>query len=658
MTTAVFLIPLIPLLAFAITIFFGRRLRGNVAAAPAITAAAISSAISFVMLFYVISGRGVDVSFPWFATGDYLLSVGAAVDPLGALMLVVVSVVGLLVQIYSVGYMHGDVRFSRYFAYLSLFIFSMYGLVLSNSFFLLFIFWELVGICSYLLIGFWFEKKSAADAGKKAFITNRIGDFGFLIGVLMLASAAGTFQFKEIFHAAQSGQFAPAFLTVAAIFLFGGAIGKSAQFPLHVWLPDAMEGPTPVSALIHAATMVAAGVYMVARCFPLFSASPQASLVVATIGGITAIMAATIACTQFDIKRVLAYSTLSQLGYMMLGLGSGGYVAGMFHLMTHAFFKALLFLGAGSVIHAMHEQDIRQMGGLSKYMKVTSLTFLAACLAIAGVPPFSGFWSKDEILVAVRQSGNTTLYVLAVAGAALTAFYMFRLYFIVFAGAEKKKAHESPAVMAAPLAVLGVLSVCAGWVGLPWVKTGIVSFLTGTQAHATAGAAAQTQAHAAAAGAHAAHHGPDYAVMGTSLLVVGGGILLAYATYMKSWVSREAFSKRLPLLYKLVYNKYYVDEIYLVLVVMPVVRLARGLYAFDLAVIDGAVNGTASLTVLLSKAKRWFDLYVIDGLVNGVAWLTQLFGRVGRRVQSGYVQQYALMILIGLGTILIVKFLR
>jgi len=658
LTTAVFLIPLIPLLAFAITIFFGRRLRGNVAAAPAITAAAISSAISFVMLFYVISGRGVDVSFPWFATGDYLLSVGAAVDPLGALMLVVVSVVGLLVQIYSVGYMHGDVRFSRYFAYLSLFIFSMYGLVLSNSFFLLFIFWELVGICSYLLIGFWFEKKSAADAGKKAFITNRIGDFGFLIGVLMLASAAGTFQFKEIFHAAQSGQFAPAFLTVAAIFLFGGAIGKSAQFPLHVWLPDAMEGPTPVSALIHAATMVAAGVYMVARCFPLFSASPQASLVVATIGGITAIMAATIACTQFDIKRVLAYSTLSQLGYMMLGLGSGGYVAGMFHLMTHAFFKALLFLGAGSVIHAMHEQDIRQMGGLSKYMKVTSLTFLAACLAIAGVPPFSGFWSKDEILVAVRQSGNTTLYVLAVAGAALTAFYMFRLYFIVFAGAEKKKAHESPAVMAAPLAVLGVLSVCAGWVGLPWVKTGIVSFLTGTQAHATAGAAAQTQAHAAAAGAHAAHHGPDYAVMGTSLLVVGGGILLAYATYMKSWVSREAFSKRLPLLYKLVYNKYYVDEIYLVLVVMPVVRLARGLYAFDLAVIDGAVNGTASLTVLLSKAKRWFDLYVIDGLVNGVAWLTQLFGRVGRRVQSGYVQQYALMILIGLGTILIVKFLR
>ncbi len=644
MISAAFLIPLLPLLAFVVTIFFGRRLRGNSAAAPAITAAAMSAGISFAMLFYVISGRGVDVSYPWFATGNYLISLGATVDPLGALMLVVVSVVGLLVEIYSVGYMHGDVRFSRYFAYISLFIFSMYGLVLSNSFFLLFIFWELVGICSYLLIGFWFEKKSAADAGKKAFITNRIGDFGFLIGVLMLASAAGTFQFKEVFHAAQNGQFAPAFLTIATIFLFGGAVGKSAQFPLHVWLPDAMEGPTPVSALIHAATMVAAGVYMVARCFPLFSASPQASLVVATIGGITAIMAATIACTQFDIKRVLAYSTLSQLGYMMLGLGSGGYVAGMFHLMTHAFFKALLFLGAGSVIHAMHEQDIRQMGGLSKYMKVTSLTFLVACLAIAGVPPFSGFWSKDEILVAVKQSGNTTLYVLAVVGAALTAFYMFRLYFVVFAGAEKKKAHESPAVMSVPLAVLGVLSVCAGWVGLPWMKTGIVSFLTGPRTHE--------------AGAHAAHHGPDYAVMGTSLLVVAGGILLAYATYMKNWVSREAFSRRLPLLYKLVYNKYYVDEIYQTLVIGPVVKLARGLYAFDLAVIDGAVNGTASLTVLLSKAKRWFDLYVIDGLVNGVAWLTQLFGRVGRRAQSGYVQQYALMILIGLGTILIVKFLR
>jgi len=631
-------------LAFTITIFFGRRLPGNSSAAPAITAAAISSGLSFAMLFYVISGRGVDVSYPWFATGSYLVSLGARVDPLGALMLIVVSVVGLLVEIYSVGYMHGDIRFSRYFAYISLFIFSMYGLVLSNSFFLLFIFWELVGICSYLLIGFWFEKKSAADAGKKAFITNRVGDFGFLIGIMMLATAAGTFQFNEIFHAAQSGQFSSRFLTIATIFLFGGAVGKSAQFPLHVWLPDAMEGPTPISALIHAATMVAAGVYMVARCFPLFSASPEASMVVATIGGITAIFAATIACTQFDIKRVLAYSTLSQLGYMMLGLGSGGYVAGMFHLMTHAFFKALLFLGAGSVIHAIHEQDIRQMGGLSKYMKVTSLTFLAACLAIAGVPPFSGFWSKDEILVAVRQSGHTTLYVLAVAGAALTAFYMFRLYFIVFAGAEKKKAHESPAVMSVPLAVLGVLSVCAGWVGLPWMKKGIVSFLTGPQAHGAV--------------AHAAHHGPDYAVMGTSLLVVGGGILLAYATYMKNWVSRDAFSRRLPLLYKLMYNKYYVDEIYLACIIRPVVKLARGLYAFDLAVIDGAVNGTASLTVLFSKAQRWFDLYVIDGLVNGTAWLTQFFGRVGRRAQSGYVQQYALMILIGLGTILVVKFLR
>ena len=639
MTTAAFLIPLLPFLAFAITIFFGRRLPGNSGAAPAITAAAVSSGLSFAMLFQVISGGSVDASYPWFASGSYLLSIGARVDPLAALMLIVVSVVGLLVEIYSVGYMRGDPRFSRYFAYISLFVFSMYGLVLANNFFLLFIFWELVGICSYLLIGFWFEKKSASDAGKKAFITTRIGDFGFLVGVLMLASAAGTFQFNEIFHAAQSGQFTSRFITIATIFLFGGAVGKSAQFPLHVWLPDAMEGPTPISALIHAATMVAAGVYMVARCFPLFSASAEASLVVATIGGITAIMAATIACTQFDIKRVLAYSTLSQLGYMMLALGCGGYVAGMFHLMTHAFFKALLFLGAGSVIHAMHEQDIRQMGGLSKYMKVTSLTFLVACLAIAGVPPFSGFWSKDEILVAVRQSGNTALYVLAVAGAMLTAFYMFRLYFIVFAGAEKKKAHESPAVLSVPLIVLGVLSVCAGWVGLPWMKKGIVSFLTGPQAHG-------------------AHHGPNYGVMGTSLLVAGAGILLAYATYMKNWVSREAFSRRLPLLYKLFYNKYYIDEIYLTLIVRPIVKLARSLYAFDLAVIDGAVNGTATVTIILSKMKSWFDLYVIDGLVNGVAWLTQLFGRVARRAQTGYVQQYALMILIGLGTILIVKFLR
>ncbi len=650
MTTAAFLIPALPLLAFVLTVSFGKRLPGK-GALPAIIAAGGSSALSFALLFYVISGGSVNVSYDWFRAGKYVISLGATVDPLGAIMLIVVSVVGLLVEIYSVGYMHGDARFSRYFAYISLFVFSMYGLVLANSFFLLFIFWELVGLCSYLLIGFWFEKKSASDAGKKAFITTRIGDFGFLIGVLMLASAAGTFQFSEIFHAAGSGHFTERFITVATVLLFCGAVGKSAQFPLHVWLPDAMEGPTPISALIHAATMVAAGVYMVARCFPLFSASAEASLVVATIGGITAIMAATIACTQFDIKRVLAYSTLSQLGYMMLGLGCGGYVAGMFHLMTHAFFKALLFLGAGSVIHALHEQDIRQMGGLSKHMRVTSLTFLVACLAIAGIPPLSGFWSKDEILVAVRESGNITLYVLAVVGAMLTAFYMFRLYFVVFAGAEKGKAHESPPSMAVPLVILGVLSVSAGWVGLPWLKQGIVSFLTGPGAHEGAEAAAHgTQ--------QAVHHGPDYTVMGTSILVAGAGVLVAYATYIKGWVSREAFARRLPVLYRLLYNKYYVDEIYLALIVRPIVKLARGLFAFDLAVIDGAVNGTATVTVLLSKVKRWFDLYVIDGLVNGVAFVTQFVGAVARRVQTGYVQQYALMILLGLGTILIVKFLR
>jgi NADH-quinone oxidoreductase subunit L len=639
LTTLAFLIPLLPLTAFVVTIFFGKRLptRRGIAAVPAIAAASGSTVISVFLLFQVISGVTVDVSYPWFKAGKYLFSVGATVDSLAALMLIVVSVVGLLVEIYSVGYMHGDSRFSRYFAYISLFVFSMYGLVLANSFFLLFIFWELVGLCSYLLIGFWFEKKSAADAGKKAFITTRIGDFGFLIGVLLLASAGGTFQFSEIFGMAHDGHFTSSFLTIATICLFAGAVGKSAQFPLHVWLPDAMEGPTPISALIHAATMVAAGVYMVARCFPLFSASAEASMTVAIIGGITALFAATIACTQFDIKRVLAYSTLSQLGYMMLALGCGGYVAGMFHLMTHAFFKALLFLGAGSVIHAVHKQDIREMGGLSGQMKVTSTTFLIACLAIAGIPPLSGFWSKDEILVAVKESHNIGLYVIAVGGALLTAFYMFRLYFLVFCGKEKGSSHESPAVMTVPLAVLGVLSVCAGWVGLPWLKSGVASFLSHGEVHG--------------------HHGPDYTVMGMSLLVAGAGILLAYAIYIKGWIARDAFSKRLRPLYTLLYNKYYVDEIYSALIVRPLISLTKTLFAFDLGVIDGAVNGSARLTILWSKMKKWFDIYIVDGAVNGVAFLTQFTGSVVRRTQSGYVQQYALMILVGLATIVILKFL-
>ncbi|UCF79777.1 MAG: NADH-quinone oxidoreductase subunit L [Candidatus Eiseniibacteriota bacterium] len=639
MTTLAFLIPLLPFAAFVITIFFGRRLPAErgLAAVPAIAAAAGSTLISFFLLLKVLHGAVVEVSHPWFKVSEYLFTVGVSVDPLAALMLIVVSVVGLLVEIYSVGYMHGDSRFSRYFAYISLFVFSMYGLVLANTFFLLFIFWELVGLCSYLLIGFWFEKKSAADAGKKAFITTRIGDFGFLIGVLLLASAGGTFQFSELFGMAQAGHFSSSFLTIATICLLAGAVGKSAQFPLHVWLPDAMEGPTPISALIHAATMVAAGVYMVARCFPLFSASAEASMTVATIGGITALFAATIACTQFDIKRVLAYSTLSQLGYMMLALGCGGYVAGMFHLMTHAFFKALLFLGAGSVIHAVHEQDIREMGGLGGKMKVTSTTFLIACLAIAGIPPLSGFWSKDEILVAVKESHNLGLYAIAVGGALLTAFYMFRLYFLVFCGKEKGEAHESPYVMALPLVVLGVLSVCSGWVGLPWLEHNVAGFLSGGEAHG--------------------HHGPDYTVMGMSILVAGAGIFLAYATYIRGWIVRDAFSRRLGPLYSLLYNKYYVDEIYLSLIVRPLVSLTRALFAFDLAVIDGAVNGSARLTVIWSRAKKWVDIYIVDGAVNGVAFLTELAGSVARRTQSGYVQQYALMIVLGLATIVILKLL-
>ncbi|MDI6809586.1 MAG: NADH-quinone oxidoreductase subunit L [Candidatus Eisenbacteria bacterium] len=628
-------IPLFPLLAFVITIFFGRKLPGHGSLIPVLFAGASLSA-SLIVITSVLAGGRYDINLNWFVIGDLPVTIGYAVDELAALMLLVVSVVGFLVILYSVGYMHGDERHSRYFAFISLFLFSMYGLVLANTFFVLFIFWELVGLCSYLLIGFWFEKKSASDAGTKAFITTRLGDLGFLVGIFFFVKAAGSFQFKEVFGAVQNGALDPHYLKIAAICLFGGAVGKSAQFPLHVWLPDAMEGPTPVSALIHAATMVAAGVYMVARCFPIYAASPAASMVVATIGGITAILAATIACTQFDIKRVLAYSTVSQLGYMVFALGAGGYTAGMFHLYTHAFFKALLFLGAGSVIHGLHTQDIREMGGLGKQMKITATTFIIAALALSGIPPLSGFWSKDEILSHCISQGHIFLYAVGTLGAFLTSFYMFRLCFLVFLGKPRteKKAKESPAVMTIPLIVLGVLSVVSGFVGMPWLPHGISSFIHfGEVEHAPA----------------------NYAVMLVSTLVCLLGIGVSYLVYLRHTISEQGFAKGLPWLYRLLYNKYYLDEIYLAVIIRPLVRLTRALFSFDLRVIDGAVDGTAKVTILLSRIKRWIDEHVVDGLVNGIASVTQAWSWLLRRAQSGYVQQYVMVILLGILFLLAVK---
>jgi len=641
------LVPLLPLVAFAIIIFFGKYLREK-AAYVAIGASSISFVLAILLLSKVIAGAiagheiEITVRHLWFNLGGIEGKLGFRVDPLGGVMLMVVSTVSLLVQIYSIGYMHGDPRYSRYYAFMSLFAGSMLSLVLSDNFFFIFIFWEMVGICSYLLIGFWFEKKEAADAGKKAFITTRIGDLGFLIGLFILVTAAKSFDFSSVENAIHLGNVKGPWLTMAAIFLFAGASGKSAQFPLHVWLPDAMEGPTPVSALIHAATMVAAGVYLVARFFGLYAASAAGATVVAWIGGFTALFAATIAVTQFDIKRVLAYSTLSQLGYMMLALGVGaqshlGNSTGMFHLMTHAFFKALLFLGAGSIIHATHTQDIREMGGLGGRMKITATTFIIASLSLAGIVPLSGFWSKDEILHLVKEGGNPVLFAMGAFAAFLTAFYMFRVCFRVFFGEYRSvhEAHESPAVMTVPLVVLGVLTVVSGWVGLPWLKHGFAYFVSGGHGEGEAGV--------------------DYGLMAGSTAIAVSGILLAYVVYRRGWVSAEKAAKVLRPLYVLSYRKYFVDEFYHAVVIRPVILFARGLFAFDLAVIDGAVNGTASITVFLSKVKGWFDLHVVDGAVNGVAWLSTFFGSRMRTIQTGYIQQYAFVFVFGFVALIVVK---
>jgi NADH-quinone oxidoreductase subunit L len=555
-------------------------------------------------------------------------------------MLIVVTTVGACVEIYSVGYMHNDPRFSRFFAYLSLFLFSMLGLVVANNFFMIFIFWELVGLTSYLLIGFWFEKKSAADACKKAFITTRMGDLGFLIGLFLIGIYFGTFNYGGVFDKVQMGIIPAGVLTAAAIFVFCGAVGKSAQWPLHVWLPDAMEGPTPVSALIHAATMVAAGVYLVARSMPLFVGSAEASMVVAIIGLITSFMAASIGLVQNDIKRVLAYSTVSQLGYMIMALGlygydtalghhSPGFYAGTFHLYTHAFFKGLLFLGAGSVIHAVHTNDIQEMGGLFGKMKTTAITFMIASASIAGIPPFSGFFSKDEIVATALH--HPVFFVGTLAIAFMTAFYMWRLCFLTFWVKPRDQhrydhAHESPKNMTYPLVFLAVLSICAGWVGVPgWFEgPGFSAFV---------------------------YHGEAYyphfsLILGlVATLVAGGGIYLAYLMYYKKSISAEAMAEKFRPLYKLLYNKYYFDEIYQKIIIDPTMAIAGFMWKFDARVVDGAVNGTGWLTIKWSDIKEWFDTWIVDGAVNGCGWVVRQGANILCLLQTGSMQFYTLFIL-------------
>ena len=465
--------------AGVLLITFGSRNNPHLSSMISCSAVGVSFLLALYCVYSLLQmppeSRVLDVDyFAWIQAGSFVAPFGLHLDPLSAVMILVVTGVGLLIHIYSIGYMHGDPYYSRYFAYLNLFIFSMLILVLANNYVLLFVGWELVGLCSYLLIGFWFEKKSAADAGKKAFIVNRIGDFGFLIGIFTIFAAFGSVSFVEVFS--RTSTVAPAAITAACLWLFCGAVGKSAQFPLYVWLPDAMEGPTPVSALIHAATMVTAGVYMVARSFPLFSQSDLALVVVLTIGTFTAIFAASMALVQYDIKRVMAYSTVSQLGYMFMALGAGAFTASIFHLMTHAFFKALLFLACGSVMHAMEgETDFRKMGGLWKPLRKTGIRFWIGGLALAGIFPLAGFWSKDAILLGAftMEQGGKIVWIVGLITAFMTAYYTFRVIFRVFhaPAADKKKlkhAHESPSVMLFPLTVLALLSIVGGWIGTPW----------------------------------------------------------------------------------------------------------------------------------------------------------------------------------------------
>jgi NADH-quinone oxidoreductase subunit L len=709
------IIPFLPLLSFFINIAVGKRLprKGDwVSLATIATCLAMSIGIFYEVFRAYDPNFKYHVVLPWMSVGDRaVFNTGILIDNLTAVMLLVVTGVSTLVHLFSIGYMHGDPRYNRFFAYLSIFSFSMLGLVLSESLFFIYIFWELVGLSSYLLIGFWFEKKSAADACKKAFIVNRVGDFGFLIGILIIYATCGVLGYDEVFLAIGEGKLSGTLLTLAGIGVFAGAIGKSAQFPLHVWLPDAMEGPTPVSALIHAATMVAAGVYLVGRVYPIFT--PDAFLVIAYIGLITLMITATIALTARDIKKVLAYSTCSQLGFMVMGLGVGGFTAGLAHLTTHAAFKACLFLGSGSVIHAVHTQDIFEMGGLRKKMPITFWTFLIATLAIAGVPGFSGFFSKDMILgealaFGMRNPQHLGIFIGALLTAGLTAFYMFRLVILTFFGHPRDHhkydhAHESPANMWVPLAVLATLSF-SFWFqnpisGKSWFKDLVPKPVSAIRAPAAApvhGAAeaqavpvhaaasangapasrapgpaehvaapAPTNGHAAAtqgngAGAESEHdahitHVAHRTAMYLSILIAGLGIFFAFGVYMFGWVNPDRVAAALAPVHSFLVNKWYFDELYEATVIGGSKALSRGLAWFDMHVVDGLVNLAAQLGVFVSFLIGKFDNFVVDGAVNGLASATIGSGSILRRLQTGKLYHYVFVLAGGALVIFLIK---
>ena len=649
------LVPILPFTAFAIILAFGRRLPGRGAFVGLL---AVGSAFALGLASFVEAIRGHDVverTVTWFTFGEVDLELGIRVDTLTGMMFVVVCFISLLVQIYSLGYMHGDRRFTWYYAAINLFTGSMLTLVVAPSLVQLLMGWELVGVCSYFLIGHWFEEKENSSAAIKAFITTRTGDLGFVIGVLVLFIGSGTFNIGELQERVVAGDVSQLAITAGALLLFCGAVGKSAQFPLHVWLPDAMAGPTPVSALIHAATMVTAGVYMIARLFQLFSSSEPAMTVVAVIASITMLGAALLAVVQRDIKRVLAYSTVSQLGYMMAALAVGAATAGVFHLWTHAFFKALLFLGAGSVIHAVHSNDMFDMGGLRRFMPTTTWTFLVGSLTLAGIFPLAGFWSKDEIVAAAWETHRHfaipnlqyVVFVVALITAFLTAFYMSRACVLTFFGRYRRapigggagddhgaihgEPHESPPSMAWPLIILAVLSVVVGWLGIPFGDLNRF----GEWLHF-----------------EGAEHGefvPWIAVLSTGIALAG--IALGWKMYSKA---EFGFSVRDPLerlgpLYRLLENRFYIDHLYMTAFVRPVqYGLSRIIYRFDQRFVDRIVAGAGAATVHAGRATRRLDEAGIDGVVNGAARITDRFGGFLRYGQSGNVQRYAAGLFLGL----------
>lgn len=667
----------LPLLGFAVVVLLGKRFpKLYLFEVGIISLTFILSLIVMYGKLAVFGGKEIIAAFNWITMGNapignsINIELGIKIDNITVLMLFVVNLISMLVHVYSIEYMRGDKRYTRYFSYLGLFTFSMLGIVLTHNILMMYIFWELVGVSSYLLIGFWFEKKSASDAGKKAFIVNRIGDIGMFIGILILFTNYQSFTFDTIFAQIAAGNLpfgSSAWLTAAGILIFMGAVGKSAQFPLHVWLPDAMEGPTPVSALIHAATMVAAGVYLVTRIFVMLTA--DAMLVIAVVGAFTSLIAATIALTQNDIKKVLAYSTVSQLGYMVMSLGVGAFAFAFFHLVTHAFFKACLFLGSGSVIHAMHhEQDIRNMGGLKKKMPVTYLTFLISTLAISGVPLFSGFLSKDGILAGTLAFGKLTgHWIIPAMGflvAGMTAFYMFRLVILTFHGEPRDHhkydhAHESPKVMIAPLVVLATLSIFifytpnpiapdAGWFLGSWVKTPEQVVPENTRFEFM---------NASAQGHHEVHgeilhsplytetmHWAHYPAMFTSLFVAGLGILIAFVFYQWKKIDVEKLAGRIRLLYNGSLNKWYIDETYDKTAVSGTLGFGKILFWFDANIVDGAVNGSAWVIRKFSAINGWFDANVVDGLVNLTAFVSGFIGFSFKKLQTGKVQTYIVFV--------------